>query len=98
MTSALDSDVMNPSEKQSWELVQAKGRASFVLRERILRRGVLPGVIFGLCWCFSDLLRHRLDTSEAVAIAAMSVATALAVGLFNGILQWQKRQRKYDSN
>jgi hypothetical protein len=89
---------MNPSEKQSWELVQAKGRASFVLREGILRRGVLPGAIFGLCWCFSDLLRHRLDTSEAFAIAAMSVATALAVGMCNGVLLWQKRQREHDSN
>ena len=88
---------MNTSERQAWEQTRAKGRASFIWRAGVLRQGVPPAVVFGLCWLLMDLYRHRLDASEALGIAAMAAALALAIGLIGGISLWKKRQHQYVS-
>ena len=89
--------LMNTSERQTWEQTRSKGRASFVLREGILRHGIPVGAVFGLCWLVMDLFRHRLDAGEAVCIAAMAAALALSIGLLDGIRLWKKRQHQYVS-
>ena len=90
---------MNTSERQAWEQTRAKGRASFILREGVLRHGIFPGVAFGLCFLLGDpdLYRNRLDASDAVCFATMAAVLALSIGLLTGIRLWKKRQHQYVS-
>jgi nitroimidazol reductase NimA-like FMN-containing flavoprotein (pyridoxamine 5'-phosphate oxidase superfamily) len=88
---------MKTSETQNWEQVRAKGRASFILRVGILRRGVPLALPFALGWSLLAFYHHYLDGSEAVCIAAMTAVLALSIGLLSGIRSWQKQEQQYVS-
>ena len=88
---------MKTYDTKSWELVRAKGRAWFIWREGVLRRGLFVGAIFGIVFLLFDWHRQRLDASEFVAVVLMALTVMLASGLANGFLQWRRQEREFQN-
>lgn len=85
---------MTHSEKQSWELVRARGRERFVLCEGILRRGLPLGFVVTGVQMLYDYFAHSSPT-PLWELAAKSVCVTLAFGFCVGIFKWKSQERDY---
>jgi hypothetical protein len=84
---------MSPSERDSWERTRADGRDQYILREGLLREGLVAGVCVILGHVVVDMLRGKSPTLWQSAVEGS--LTALAIGWWSGARRWREHEEEY---
>jgi hypothetical protein len=84
---------MTPSERDSWERIRANGRDQYILREGLLRDGLVAGICVILGHVFADMLRGKVPTLWQPVVEG--AATVLAIGWWSGARSWREHEDAY---
>lgn len=85
---------MTQKDKIWWEQMRAKGPASFIFREGILRYGINVASIL----MFWQVLFILLFTRESIALSALALAWLVSVIFFGtliGFVLWKQFEKNY---
>ena len=85
---------MTRTQKRWWEQERAKGEASFVLRQGLLRTGLPYAAIVTVAPLIYDAFNHR-PVEFTWKFAIMFVFYAVDFGGCMGTMVWRERERDY---
>ena len=85
---------MTRQDRTWWEQMRAKGRASFILHEGILRYGTQVGFAI-IIWEVLFILIFTRNPIRLLQLALVWLVVAIVFGAFIGFVLWKQHEKDY---